>query len=270
MKKTKKAVAAFISAAMMFANGISDSINIANADDKKDLITTPEKILEMLDNYISDNKLDCLAYGGMYKDETYYIMLSYNENKSDIQEKIEEFIALNNIDNKHIVFFKNKNDMIAEKITDPQIIHDTLDELITQNNIPAKVIVKDNYNIVDITWVYEVGDNSTTCITNEGIELLYSYIFEKNISPTLVHVLSDSIKLISKKSYDANCDLEVSMADAVLIMQSLANPDKYGGNGTAETHITEQGKKNADITGENDGITNADALAIQKKLLKLD
>ena len=69
---------------------------------------------------------------------------------------------------------------------------------------------------------------------------------------------------------DANCDGELSMADAVLIMQSLANPDKYGENGTAETHITEQGKKNADITGENDGITNADALAIQKKLLKLD
>ena len=29
-------------------------------------------------------------------------------------------------------------------------------------------------------------------------------------------------------------------------------------------------KKNADIAGENDGVTNADALAIQKKLLKLD
>ena len=50
----------------------------------------------------------------------------------------------------------------------------------------------------------------------------------------------------------------------------IANPDKYGENGTAETHITEQGKKNADIAGENDGITNADALTIQKKLLKLD
>ena len=57
---------------------------------------------------------------------------------------------------------------------------------------------------------------------------------------------------------------------AVLIMQSIANPDKYGEKGTDVNHITEQGSKNADITGENDGITNADALAIQKKLLKLD
>jgi hypothetical protein len=69
---------------------------------------------------------------------------------------------------------------------------------------------------------------------------------------------------------DANCDGELSMADAVLIMQSIANPEKYGTDGTNENHISEQGKKNADITGDNDGITNADALTIQKKLLKLD
>ena len=69
---------------------------------------------------------------------------------------------------------------------------------------------------------------------------------------------------------DANCDGELSMADAVTIMQYISNPDKYGENGTDKNHITEQGKKNADIAGENDGVTNADALAIQKKLLKLD
>ena len=76
--------------------------------------------------------------------------------------------------------------------------------------------------------------------------------------------------LISEKFGDSNGDGTVSMADAVLIMQSIANPAKYGVEGTNENHITEQGKKNADIAGENDGVTNADALAIQKKLLKLD
>ena len=75
---------------------------------------------------------------------------------------------------------------------------------------------------------------------------------------------------VSEVPGDANCDGDLSMADAVIIMQSLANPDKYGENGTDKNHITEQGKKNADIAGDNDGITNADALAIQKKLLKLD
>lgn len=59
---------------------------------------------------------------------------------------------------------------------------------------------------------------------------------------------------------DANCDGNVDMADAVLIMQSIANPSKY--------KLTGQGRKNADTDG--DGITSGDALAIQKKLLRLD
>lgn len=60
---------------------------------------------------------------------------------------------------------------------------------------------------------------------------------------------------------DANCDDEINMADAVLIMQSLANPDKYV--------ISEQGQIYADVSGNKDGITNKDALAIQKYKLGL-
>lgn len=58
---------------------------------------------------------------------------------------------------------------------------------------------------------------------------------------------------------DANCDQSVNMADAVLIMQSIANPDKY--------ELSEQGRINADTDGN--GVTNADALNIQKQLLGL-
>ena len=46
---------------------------------------------------------------------------------------------------------------------------------------------------------------------------------------------------------DADCDGEVAMNDIVLIMQSLANPNKFGINGTDEHHITEQGQRNADV-----------------------
>ena len=67
---------------------------------------------------------------------------------------------------------------------------------------------------------------------------------------------------------DANCDGTVDMADIVLIMQALANPNKYGENGTDEYHLTPQGKANADMDG--DGLTVGDAQAIQKKLLGLD
>jgi len=55
---------------------------------------------------------------------------------------------------------------------------------------------------------------------------------------------------------DANCDNEVNMADAVFIMQSINNPDKY--------KLTANGENNADVFNRGDGITNKDALSIQK------
>ncbi|MBR1823320.1 MAG: carbohydrate-binding domain-containing protein, partial [Ruminococcus sp.] len=68
---------------------------------------------------------------------------------------------------------------------------------------------------------------------------------------------------------DANCDGSVSMADAVLIMQSMANPSAYSPTGSNENHITAKGQDNADVSSRGDGITNKDALAVQKKLLNL-
>jgi len=60
---------------------------------------------------------------------------------------------------------------------------------------------------------------------------------------------------------DANCDGEVNLADAVLIMQSIANPDKYS--------LTADGANNADVANRGDGITNSDALTIQRYKLNL-
>ena len=51
-------------------------------------------------------------------------------------------------------------------------------------------------------------------------------------------------------------------------MQALANPNKYGENGTAEVHLTAQGKENADMDGN--GLTVGDAQAIQTMLLGLE
>ena len=68
---------------------------------------------------------------------------------------------------------------------------------------------------------------------------------------------------------DANLDKDVTLADAVLIMQSIANPDKFGIKGTDEHHITEKGQLNADCSNVGDGVTNTDALAIQKFKLNI-
>jgi hypothetical protein len=56
------------------------------------------------------------------------------------------------------------------------------------------------------------------------------------------------------------------MSDVVLIMQSLANPNKYGIKGSDAKHMTDEGQKNADVIGK-DGVTTDDALTIQLYLL---
>jgi hypothetical protein len=66
---------------------------------------------------------------------------------------------------------------------------------------------------------------------------------------------------------DANCDETVDMADAVLIMQALANPNKYGLSGTSDKHITSQGAANGDVDKDAAGLTSNDALKIQQFLL---
>ena len=73
---------------------------------------------------------------------------------------------------------------------------------------------------------------------------------------------------VSKMKGDSNCDGQMDMSDVVLIMQALANPNKYGENGTAKVHLTAQGKENADMDGN--GLTVGDAQKIQLKLLGLD
>lgn len=57
---------------------------------------------------------------------------------------------------------------------------------------------------------------------------------------------------------DANNDGAVDVSDATLIMQSLANGDEY--------KLDEKGADNADVENRGDGVTSADALAIQKYL----
>ncbi len=54
---------------------------------------------------------------------------------------------------------------------------------------------------------------------------------------------------------DANCDSNVDISDAVLIMQYLANPEKYT--------ISKAGLDLGDVCERGDGVTGLDALAIQ-------
>ncbi len=74
--------------------------------------------------------------------------------------------------------------------------------------------------------------------------------------------ITTSIKEGTLTAYgDSNYDGNVDLSDAVLIMQTLSNPSKF--------KLTDHGRINADCYNVGDGVTNADALAIQKYKLSL-
>ncbi|MDE6426229.1 MAG: dockerin type I repeat-containing protein [Ruminococcus sp.] len=71
--------------------------------------------------------------------------------------------------------------------------------------------------------------------------------------------LNDNIAINSPEPTllgDANEDGKVTIADAVLIMQALSNPNDF--------QLTPQGMANADMVGDGDGVTVMDALRIQE------
>ena len=121
-------------------------------------------------------------------------------------------------------------------------------------------------------WTDDVNGNTAheheyvIRIEKEGT--VHNYVTTSNSAPDVITTTTTTTTTKEPIKGDANCDGQLDMSDAVLIMQSLANPDKYGENGTYERHITEQGKKNADMDG--DGLTVGDAQVIQKRLLKLE
>ena len=144
--------------------------------------------------------------------------------------------------------------------------------------------------IKEICYSIKHGDSAYYKVTVSDLPNEYGY--EDNVYAEVFYlypqdngsIVDWTLKIYKKASYvttdtnnttdfvkgDANCDGELSMADAVLIMQAVANPDKFGTNGTEQNHLTDKGKRNADIAGERDGISVLDALAIQKKLLKIE
>lgn len=68
---------------------------------------------------------------------------------------------------------------------------------------------------------------------------------------------------------DANCDGDISISDAVLILQAIANADEYGLGGKNEYCLSQKGAYNADCYDPGSDITSKDALAIQRYLVHL-
>jgi len=125
--------------------------------------------------------------------------------------------------------------------------------------------------------------NSDYCITLDELPDLKKYPINEVDAPsktttatTTAPVKTTTTTTTSQKPAagdylkgDANCDGKVELADAIMIMQSLANPDKYGIKGSNKQHLTEQGRVNGDVDKSTEGLTSNDALEIQRYLLRL-
>ena len=111
---------------------------------------------------------------------------------------------------------------------------------------------------------YPINGSSATDVTTTAPKTTTT------TSTTTTAKTTASTSTTAPKDYvkgDANCDGGVDMSDVVIVMQALANPNKYGVNGSDEHHITVQGQLNADVDISSKGLTSNDALEIQKYLL---
>ena len=157
-------------------------------------------------------------------------------------------------------------------VTTPSKVSFTCDKLNTAKNSETPL-----YTYALTRYYFPYSDEMSMPDDNYYPDCTVEFILNENTNHTVYSIdyknndlVPDSLKISDHVIGDANCDGILNMSDAVLIMQSIANPAKYGVKGSDNSHITEQGMKNADITGNNDGVTNADALAVQKKLLNIN
>lgn len=129
----------------------------------------------------------------------------------------------------------------------------------------AKALGAADYNDVQDmldNYYAENPDLDPNVKLNEIIKGMSKDDTPENVSDAKTNSLQtymSSLDLFADVTGDANIDDKVDISDSVLIMQSISNPDKY--------NLTPKGKRNADSNG--DGVTSYDALAIQKKLLRL-
>ncbi|MBR6242293.1 MAG: dockerin type I repeat-containing protein [Ruminococcus sp.] len=126
---------------------------------------------------------------------------------------------------------------------------------LADNGINAELANTDNTRIFN--WGEDVTDTQRAAVAsymkeNWGYQPEIYFLAENGTVNGISAFYDKESELLSG---DANCDGNADIADAILILQYLANPEKYP--------ITAQGLLNADIIG-NDGVTALDALQIQK------
>lgn len=112
--------------------------------------------------------------------------------------------------------------------------------------------IANNYPLTEGRYVYDGVITAPKKSTAETYAKAWGYEFRELVTVEAEDILYG----------DANDSGDVDISDAVLIMQSLSNPAKY--------KLSDNGARAADVSGGSDGVTNKDALAIQRYMLGLE
>ena len=109
-------------------------------------------------------------------------------------------------------------------------------------------------------WAANGGDNQKWILekANGNTQVTTQPTTTTTTKTTTVTTTTTQPPVNNKPSGDVNGDGKVLLNDAVLILQYLGNPDSFNLN-----------LANADVCNPGDGITNKDALAIQRYILKV-
>ena len=279
-----------------FEKNLSDRVYFNVNEDSTDVTAMLDKIKLMLKGFVTENgdSVTVLWAGNDYSNDIkygYYVK-PVNENAESNKP-----LTITPNDARRIKEILEKDDFAADMLYSTDVcvpnngtisLKDYIlntprgqtDEEMKERNAEVQTKINKIMEENDISLEVKVSYDHVTVYPDDDTTfeemLKVSEILYTNIDNLVVMATSDAtdstvyggIDLSNAVDGDSNCDEQMDMADAVLIMQALANPNKYGLDGTAENHLTKQGQFNADLNG--DGLTVGDAQAIQKKLLGLD
>lgn len=231
--------------------------------------------MDKLKEIIPEARLD--APYTQYNKESYVFYITTNRNRPAVTFASELDYLLTEEDIKTVINCRNDSlasvefngNWYSNMIYLPKNPHfsvddiETVSEFFTSKNIGFSVTdCEDNKNRKTIVFDEEIP-------AAEYMELEFELGEKTGITcgqlsyyeTATERIANNSIEYFDIVSGDANNDGELSLADAILVLQSIGNPDEY--------RLTQQGKYNADVYNPGDGITTSDAVAIQQKLLGL-
>jgi hypothetical protein len=276
-----------------FQTGSSNSV-ILNGIQDLTVTTASDSIISCVDAWFMDNKADfTLTTNGKLtimsgeigigswsesvtvKDADLNIeskatgIKSFNSHKSSVIKFIDSNVSIKSKEQDAVDFFSEITLDGCEIVTPEQAeivdIHGIVSIHDANGSAVNKVVIKRTDDVITTTTT---ATTSTTTTTSRTTTSTTSTSTTTSRTTTTTTSSSTTSTTTTTTKYDpeyiipgdSNCDGIVDLADAIYIMQALANPNRY--------QLTEMGRINGDVDRSTVGITADDALAIQMSLLR--